>query len=65
MKFKLNKTDLWLNFKDKTLLLDSLLNEYGLSMKKRDDLNILKTSKEIEDILDEIFEYLNRFKELN
>jgi len=62
---KLNKTDLWLNFKDKTLLLDFLLNEYGLSMKKRDDLNILKTSKEIEDILDEIFEYLNRFKELN
>ena len=51
-------------FQEKTIKLDSLLLSYGKYMKDKDEINILKSSNEVEKILDEIFELLNKFKEI-
>ena len=51
-------------FQEKTIKLDSLLLSYGKYMKDKDEINILKSSDEVEKILDEIFELLNKFKEI-
>ena len=50
MRWRTSKSDLWSRFKSKTQELDSLLNIYGLSMKKRDDVKILTVSEQIETI---------------
>ncbi len=62
---RLSHSSLWQVFKDKTVLLDTLLNDYGLRMKQRDEIGIIESSNKIEGILDEIFEYLNEFKSIN
>ena len=54
----------WEHFKAKTVELDTLLNQYGLSMKAREEAQVIKMSDCIEAILDEIFEYINCFKEV-
>ena len=54
----------WEHFKAKTVELDTLLNQYGLSMKAREEEGVIKMSDCIEAILDEIFEYINCFKEV-
>jgi methyl-accepting chemotaxis protein len=48
--------------KDKTIQLDKKLSYYGLAIKQRDEKNILITSTEIENILDELFIELNNMK---
>ncbi|MDZ7817590.1 MAG: methyl-accepting chemotaxis protein [Aliarcobacter sp.] len=48
--------------KDKTIQLDKKLSYYGLAIKQRDEKNILSTSTEIENILDELFIQLNMMK---
>jgi methyl-accepting chemotaxis protein len=48
--------------KDKTIQLDKKLSYYGLAIKQRDEKNILSTSTEIENILDEVFIELNNMK---
>ncbi len=48
--------------KDKTIQLDKKLSYYGLAIKQRDEKNILSTSTEIENILDELFIELNNMK---
>jgi methyl-accepting chemotaxis protein len=48
--------------KDKTVQLDTKLSYYGLAIKQRDEKNILSTSSEIENILDELFTDLNNMK---
>ena len=54
----------WQLFKEKTFDLDKLLHQYGLFMKQRDEEGIIKVSNEIEKSLDDIFNGLNKFKEI-
>jgi methyl-accepting chemotaxis protein len=60
-KGKVNSLSLG-KIKEKTVQLDTKLSYYGLAIKQRDEKNILTTSVEIENILDELFVELNNMK---
>ncbi len=60
-----SKTNLWNPFKIKVENLNIQLSDYGRFIKNKDEINILKTSSIIENSLDEIFDNLNSFKEIN
>ena len=57
--------DDYILLEEKTKALDSLLINYGMYMKNRDEENILYSSNKVEMTIDEIFIILNRFKENN
>ena len=42
--------------------LDLLLEDYGKSMKEKNELNIIKSSNNVESLLDEILEFINEMK---